>query len=56
MVKLEIRYWSKLNICWTEKTLMLGSYAEAIQYIKRIAQCDEIAWAKINDKPAKWEV
>lgn len=54
MIKLEVRYWSKLNLCWSEKTIMFDSYDEAESHLEYIARYDRIAWAKIDGKPVEW--
>ena len=54
MTKLEIRYWSKLNLCWTDKTIYFDDYAEAESYLEDIARYDRIVWAKIDGKAIEW--
>ena len=54
MTKLHFRYWSDMNLCWTEKTIYFDDKAEAESYLENIARYDKIAWAKIDGKPIDW--
>lgn len=54
MAKLVYKYWSNLNLCWTEKTITFDTYEEAESYLEDVAKYDRIEWAYINSKPIEW--
>lgn len=54
MAKLEMRYYSKLNLCWTEKTMTFDTHEEAEEHLEYCAQYDRIEWAKIDGQNVDW--
>lgn len=53
MAKLEIRYWSRLNLCWTEKEMEFDTREEAEEYIDYLDH-DKVTWAKIDGQPVEF--
>lgn len=54
MSKLEYRYYSKLNLCWAEKTMEFDSPNEAEEYLDYILRYDRVEWAKIDEKQIEY--
>lgn len=50
MAKLEIRYWSELNLCWTERMIEFASREEAEEHLDYCLRHDRVKWAKIDGK------
>lgn len=50
MAKLEIRYWSELNLCWTERMIEFASREEAKEHLDYCLRHDRVKWAKIDGK------
>lgn len=53
MAKLEFRYWSNLNLCWTEKTMEFESREEAEEYAACLDH-GKVKWAKIDGQPVEF--